>query len=127
MGGAAMHLAAQQTAAAQQALPATAEGSVVQGWGCGEPAAALLAGWPMAAAAAAVAPAAVAAGAAAAGVGPAVAAAASVAPQAAAAEPVNGTKSKLPAPAALLVVMVITPVFAAMLMLERFAVAAGEV
>jgi hypothetical protein len=46
---------------------------------------------------------------------------------AAAAEPVNGTNSKLPFPAALLVVMVMTPVWGAMLMLERFAVAAGEV
>jgi hypothetical protein len=46
---------------------------------------------------------------------------------AAAAEPVNGTNNKLPFPAALLVVMVITPVWGAMLMLERFAVAEGEV
>jgi hypothetical protein len=46
---------------------------------------------------------------------------------AAAAEPVKGTNSKLPFPAALLVVMVMTPVWGAMLMLERFAAAAGEV
>jgi hypothetical protein len=41
--------------------------------------------------------------------------------------PVKGSNSKLPFPAALLVVMVMTPVFWAMLMLERFGVAAGEV
>jgi hypothetical protein len=46
---------------------------------------------------------------------------------AATAEPVNGTNSKLPFPGALLVVMVMTPVWGAMLMLERFAVATGEV
>jgi hypothetical protein len=46
---------------------------------------------------------------------------------AAAVVPVKGTKSKLPPPAALLVVMVMMPVLAAMLMLAKLAVAAGEV
>jgi hypothetical protein len=48
-------------------------------------------------------------------------------PVAAAVVPVNGTKSKLPLPAALLVVMVMTPVLASTAMLDRFGVAAGAV
>ena len=41
--------------------------------------------------------------------------------------PVNGTNNKLPLPAALLVVMVTTPVLDSTAMLERFGVAEGAV
>ncbi len=48
-------------------------------------------------------------------------------PLAAVLVPVNGTSCNVPLPAALLVVMVMTPVLASTAMLERFGVAAGAV